>query len=155
MQRIVAKLVVGMAITAIGMFGADSSLGTWKLNVAKSKTISTNPIKSRTDVYEATADGGVKVTRTEQRADGATRNSSFTFKYGGKEYPVTGQPFDTISVKRVDANTTVQEVKKTGGSYNETTRNAYSQDGKTRTQTVKGTNSAGKPVASTWVYDKQ
>src|SRR5512141_719024 len=102
MQRIVAKLLVGMAITAIGMFGADSSLGTWKLNVAKSKTISTNPIKSRTDVYEATADGGVKVTRTEQRADGATHNSSFTFKYDGKEYPVTGQPFDTILVKRVD-----------------------------------------------------
>jgi hypothetical protein len=26
----VAKLVMGVAITAIGMFGADSSAGTWK-----------------------------------------------------------------------------------------------------------------------------
>ena len=90
MRSIVAKLFIGMAITAIGMFGADSSLGTWKYNAAKSKTTSTNPIKSQTDVREATPDGGVKVTRTGQLADGTPVNYSFTYKYDGKEYPVTG-----------------------------------------------------------------
>jgi hypothetical protein len=155
MKRIVAKLVIGMAITAIGMFGADSSIGTWKWNAAKSKSISTNPLKSRTDIYEATPDGGVKVTRTELRVDGTTHNSSFTFKYDGREYPVTGQTFDTISVKRIDPNTTIQEVKKTGGLLHQTAQHVISKDGKTKTTTIKGTDSAGKPVDSTYVYDKQ
>jgi hypothetical protein len=155
MKRIVAKLVVGLAITAIGMFGADSSLGTWKMNVAKSKSISTNPVKSRTDVYEATPDGGVKVTRTEVRADGTASNYSYTFKYDGKEYPVKGASYDTVSVKRIDAKTTNREIKKTGGLNHQTTRSVISKDGKTRTDTVKGTGSDGKPVDSTNVYDKQ
>ena len=155
MRRIVAKIVIGMAITAIGMFGADSSLGTWKWNAAKSKSTTTNPLKNRTDVVEATPDGGVKVTRTELRSDGSTHNSSYTYKYDGKEYPVTGQQFDTISVKRIDENTTVTEVKTTGGQLHQTTRAVYSKDGKTKTTSIKGTDTAGKPVDSAYVYDKQ
>ena len=115
MQGIAAKLVVGLAITAIGMFGADISLGTWKFNAAKAKSTATNKLKSRTDVYAATSDGGIKVTRTELRADGTTYNISYTCKYDGKPCPVTGGQFDTISVKRVDANTTSYEAAKTGG----------------------------------------
>ena len=52
------------------MLGADTSVATWKFNAAKSKTTSANPIKSQTDVREATPDGGVKVTRTGQMTDG-------------------------------------------------------------------------------------
>ena len=155
MQRIVAKLVSGLAFTAIGMFAADSSLGTWKLNAAKSKSTSTNPVKSQTDVREATTDGGVKMTRTSQLADGTALNFSYTCKYDGKECPVTGGQFDAISIKRVDANTMTYEVKKTGGKYHMTGRNVVSKDGMTRTQTSKGTDAAGKPVKSTAVFDKQ
>jgi hypothetical protein len=155
MGRIVAKLFVGLAITAIGMFGADSSVGTWKYNVAKSKTTTTNPTKSQTDIREATPDGGVKVTRTGELKDGTAVNFSFTYKYDGKESPVTGGAFDTISVKRVNANTTTFDVRKTGGKYHITGRNVISKDGKTLTQTSKGTSAEGKPETSTLVYDKQ
>jgi hypothetical protein len=155
MRKLIARLAIGMAITALGMFAADSSLGTWKWNAAKSKSISANPLKSRTDVYEATADGGIKVTRTELRADGTTYNFNYTFKYDGKEYPVKGAQFDTVSAKRVDTNTTTQEVKKTGGPLRQTTQNVYSRDGKTKTSSIKGTDASGKPVDSTYVYDKQ
>lgn len=155
MQRIVAKQLIGMAITAIGLFGADSSLGTWKLNIAKSKTTSTNPLKSRIDVYEATPDGGIKMTRTDLRADGTTNNFNYTYKYDGKEYPVTGALYDMISAKRIDANTTVTVTKKTSGPYNQTSKSVYSADGKTKTSTITGSDAAGKPVSSTYVYDKQ
>ena len=155
MKRTVAKLIIGMAITAIGMFAADSSIGAWKWNAAKSKSISTNPLKSRIDAYEATSDGGVKVTRKEVRADGTTFDSTFTFKYDGKEYPVKGLQYDTISAKRIDESTTVTEVKKTGGQLHQTTRTVYSKDGKTKTSSIKGTDTAGKPVDSTYVYDRQ
>jgi hypothetical protein len=95
MRNVAAKLVIGLAVTAIGMFGADSSIGTWKYNAAKSKSTATNPITTRTDVREATPDGAVKLTRTEQRADGTSMTVTATFKYDGKEYPATGGPYDT------------------------------------------------------------
>jgi hypothetical protein len=155
MRSVVAKLFIGMAITAIGMFGADSSLGTWKLNAAKSKTTSTNPTKSQTNVREATPDGGIKVTRTGQMADGTAVNASYTCKYDGKECPATGGQYNTISIKRVDANTTSYEVRMTGGKYHMTGRSVISADGKTMTQISTGTDAAGKPVTQTVVFDKQ
>ena len=90
MRRIVAKLIIGVAITAMGMFAADSSVGTWKYNAAKSKITGNYPIKSQTDVREATPDGGAKVTRTGQLTDGTPSNYSFSHNFDGKEYPVVG-----------------------------------------------------------------
>jgi len=152
MPRIAAKLIIGMAITVVGMFAADSSVGTWKLNPAKSKSTT---ITNRTDVREATPDGGVKVTRTEQSATGGASDSTYTYKYDGKEYPATGGQFDTLAVKRVNANTTSWEAKKTGGKFHQTGRNIVSKDGKTLTQTFKGTDADGKPVQGANVYDRQ
>jgi hypothetical protein len=156
MRNIAAKLVIGVAITTIGMYGADNSIGTWKRNVAKSTstTPSTNPITSLTMVLEA-VDGGVKETVTGQRKDGTPINGGFTAKYDGKEYPVTGAPWDTISIKQIDANTFTSEVKKTGGKYHTTARMVISKDGKTMTLTSKGTNAEGKPTSAKAIYDKQ
>ncbi len=155
MQRIAAKLIIGLAITVIGMFAADSSVGTWKFNPAKSTPTSANTFKSRTDVREVTPGGGVKVARTEQSTTGTSSEATYTYNYDGKEYPATGGQFDTISVKRVSANTTTWEVKKTGGKYHQTGRNVVSKDGKTLTQSFKGTDAEGKAVHGTNVYDKQ
>jgi hypothetical protein len=155
MRRIAAKLIIGLAIMVIGMFAADSSVGTWKFNPAKSTPTNANTFKSRTDVREATPGGGVKVARTEQSTSGASSGATYTYNYDGKEYPATGGQFDTISVKRVNANTTSWEVKKTGGKYHQTGRNVVSKDGKTLTQSFKGTDAEGKAVHGTNVYDKQ
>ncbi len=155
MRGTAARLAIGMAITAIVMFAADNSVGTWKFNPAKSKTTSASQMKGRTDVREATPDGGVKVTRTEESASGESSNATFTFKYDGKEYPATGTRFDTISTKQVNANTWTWEVKRADGKYRQTGRNVLSKDGKMLTQTFKGTDSDGKPVHGTNVYDRQ
>jgi len=149
MQRIAARLIVGVAISVIGMFAADNTLGSWKYNPAKSKSTSAS-FKSRMDVREATPDGGVKVTRTEDSS-----NATFSYKYDGKEYPVTGTKFDTIATKQVNANTLTWEVKRADGKYHQTGKNVVSKDGKTMTQTFKGTDIAGEPVHGTNVYDKQ
>lgn len=156
MRNAVAKLVIGVAITAIGMFGADNSIGTWKRNIAKSKSTPpvTNPIKSLTIVNEA-SDGGVKMTVTGERQDGTPINSSSSIKYDGKEYPVTGAPWDTVSMKQIDANTFTLEAKKTGGKYHVTGRTVISEDGKTMTTTTKGTNAEGHPTSATAIYEKQ
>ncbi len=148
------RLLIAAAITAVAMLAADTSVGTWKLNSAKSTSTSSNALKSRTEVIESTSDGGFKATRTDGRTNG-NMSYSFTFKYDGKEYPVTGALFDTISQKRVDANTTTIEVKKHGSPYHQTGRVVVSKDGKTRTMTVKGIDAQGKPVTATYVFDKQ
>jgi len=157
MRNTLAKVLIGTAITAIGMFVADSSAATWKFNAAKSKTTSTNPIKSQTDVRESTHDGGVKVTRTGQFTDGTPNEGTYSYNYDGKESSAaaTGLPFDTISVKRIDENTTSWGVKMAGGKYQAKGQNVISKDGKTMTQTAKGTSAEGKPETSTNVFDRQ
>jgi hypothetical protein len=155
MLRIVAKLVIGAVITVIAMFAADNSVGTWKYNPAKSTPGSSNSFKSRTDVREATPDGGQKVARTEESATGVSSNPTFTYKYDGKDYAATGTQFDTISAKQVNANTATWEVKRADGKYHQKGKNVVSKDGKTLTQTFKGTDLKGMPVHGTNVYDKQ
>jgi hypothetical protein len=156
MRNILAKVFIGMAITSIAMFGADNSIGTWKRNIEKSKSTppATNPITSLTVVYEA-VDGGVKVTATGQVKDGTAINYSSTDKYDGKEYPATGAPWDTVSMKQINANTFTVEVRKTGGKYHSTGRTVISNDGKTMTTTTKGTDAEGKPTSGTAIYEKQ
>jgi hypothetical protein len=146
MRKVSSRVLIGVAVTAIAMFGADNSIGTWKRNVAKSKStpVNKNPIKSLTSVYEA-IDGGVKMTTTGERQDGTAINSSSSVKYDGKEYPVTGTGtlWDTTARKQIDANTFTVENKKSGGKYHTKGRTVISKDGKTMTITFKGTNGEG------------
>jgi len=152
--KLFTVLVSVLVITAMGAFGADESLGTWKLNIGKSKFNPTAPVKSLTTTREA-AEGGVKLTTTGEQSDGTKINSSYTAKYDGSDYPVTGAPWDTISIKQVDSNTFTTVTKKTDGKYKSTGRTVISKDGKTMTTTSKGVNAEGKPINYTMVWEKQ
>ena len=155
MRPLLTKTFLALAMATIAAFGADNSLGTWKLNVEKSKyTPAPFPLKNLTTTREA-ADGGVKITSTGVQADGTAINSSNTIKYDGKEYPITGAPWDTASMKQVDANTFTGTQRQKNGKYKGTGRTVISKDGKTLTTTAKGTNADGKPFTVTFVYDKQ
>ena len=150
--------VVIMTTMAMGILAAENSIGTWTRNTEKSKynPVPPNPFKSQTMVREA-IDGGVKITSKGQRMDGTPVDTTYTLKYDGKAVPVTGtgSQFDTISMKQVDANTFTSETRKTGGKYHTTGRTVISKDGKTMTNTSKGTDADGKPISFTIVYDKQ
>src|ERR1017187_6479847 len=90
MRRTFNRVLVALAITTVSALGADNSLGTWKVNIAKSKyTPAPIPLKSLTAVREA-APGGVKVTTTGERTDGMAINASYTAKYDGSAAAVTG-----------------------------------------------------------------
>jgi hypothetical protein len=150
MPSIFAKLVIAVAITGAATFGADNSLGTWK---RKPSSTSNDPIKSLTTVRTA-SDGGVRVSITGERADDAAMNSSYDAKFDGKEYPVTGANWDTISMKQIDANAFAFETKAGGKSYS-TGQIVISKDGKTMTETRTRRDGQGKPVTLTIVYEKQ
>ena len=136
-------------------FGGDNSLGTWKLNVEKSKyTPAPLPMKSMTTMREV-SDGGIKVTTTGERQDGTPIKSIYTLKYDGKEYPVTGAPFDTMAIKQVDDNTFTVTTKQASGKHQATGEVVVSKDGKTMTATSKGTNNQGENFTSELVWEKQ
>ena len=156
MRTVIAKLFVTVAITALGAFAADNTIGTWKLNMAKSKFQPLPaPVKSLTSTREA-ADGGVKVSTTGEQANGTPINSGYTAKYDGKETSVSGNaPYDKIAIKQVNANTLTATLKKSDGKYRATGRTVVSKDGKTMTTTTRGTNADGKAFTNVMVYDKQ
>ena len=150
---IVAAGIVLLSGTATAQSKDDPSIGSWKLNVAKSKT----PYKSGTTVVEAVGDA-IKVTADLGGADGTAYHWTWTAKYDGKESPITGTtpygPGATASLTRVDAHT-VKVVGKRNGEVVLTQTIVTSADGKTRTVTSKGKDAKGQPVDSTSVYDRQ
>ena len=140
---------VGVAVC----FADDLQIGTWKLNEAKSK-IGAGAPKLTTVVYEATGDS-VKVTVDGTDGDGKPLHDTWTGKYDGKDYPVTGSSTeDTRSYKKVDEHT-LAFINKQGGKLTLSGRAVVSADGKTRTVTITGIDPKGKKFTGTAVYDKQ
>jgi hypothetical protein len=157
MRRMFSRAVVVLAISAMAALGADNSIGTWKLDTAKSKyTPAPLPVKSLTSVREA-APGGVKVTVSGERVDGAAINGGYTAKYDGSATAVSGNgtPYDSISVKQINARTFSYEAKQTSGKYHARGRMVISADGKTMTTTATGADASGAAMALTLVYEKQ
>ena len=133
--------------------GADSQMGTWKLNESKSK-LNPGMGKNHTVIYAAEGDS-VKITVDGVDSEGKATHSEWTGKFDEKDYPVTGDPnSDTRSYKVVDDHTLAMTVKK-GDKVTVEGSIVVSADGKTRTITLNGTDSKGNPFSSTGVYDKQ
>lgn len=131
----------------------DQTMGTWKLNEAKSK-LAAGIAKNHTVVYEAAGDS-VKVTVDGTNSDGSAAHNEWTGKFDGKDYPVTGDPTsDTRAYKKASAHTLDMTIKK-GGKVTVTGQIVVSADGKSRTVTTNGTDPQGKKFKSVAVYDKQ
>ena len=136
--------------TASALAQSGSPLvGTWKLNVAKSKyTVGTTP-KSGTSKFEA-AGAGIKATVDTVAADGTARHWTYTANFDGKDSPIAGNATqgDVVALTRVDANTTKLVYKK-DGKVTVTSTTVVSSDGKTRTVTTKAMCMA--PAATTTI----
>jgi hypothetical protein len=147
-------VLVGTDIVSLSAQTSDPRIGTWKLNVEKSKFNPGPPPRSGTMKVEASGQGE-KVTMEGVNAEGARTATHYTANYDGKDYPITGSPNnDAISLKRIDARTTERTNKK-GGKVTTVITSVVSQDGKTMTNTSKGTNAQGQTVNSVGVWEKQ
>ena len=133
---------------------ADSVVGTWKLNLAKS-TFSPGPgPKSQTRSYAETAQGLTLSIKTTT-ADGKETTATLSFKDDGKPYAVSGNPdYDMVAVTRVDASTVHSTQTKAGVAVGSGVR-TVSKDGKTLTFAQKGTRAGGGKYDDVLVYDRQ
>jgi hypothetical protein len=150
-RSIAAAAFITMVSASVLAQSPNPLVGTWTLNVAKSKA----PFKSGTSVIEA-VDNGIKFTVDLVGSDGTKSHWGFTATYDGKDVPVTGNsPYgDTVSVTRVDERT-IRISGKHKGKPTTTHTITVSADGKTRTSTAKGTDTNGKAVDSVSFYEKK
>lgn len=158
----ISSSIFAVAVVCLALAGsmfADSTafVGTWKLNVDKSKYAAGKAPKSLTRTVSA--DGDTLTYKFEGVGpDGAAFNFAFASKLDGKDSEVTGtgMPYgaDHIAIKQQNSHMTSATLKK-GDKIVGTSSATVSHDGKMLTLTSKGTDANGKPVKSVSVYDKQ
>ena len=166
MSKIVATFVLSFFVAALWLMqgaAADDNplLGTWTLDVAKSRIEAGPMLRSETRIYGIANTGGSLTLVVEGvDADGTAYAYGATGDLNGTEYPVVGRDVgarilgDRISWRRIDPDTVEMTIKKKGEVIN-TTRHSVSQDGKTLTVTENGIDPEGLPVHATRVYEKQ
>jgi hypothetical protein len=160
MKHILRTLLVGAVLACVGGTPAlatsapDSIVGTWTLNLAKSKFSPGPAPKSMTRTYAETPQG-TALTFSGVAADGSAISGQSTFKYDGKDYPFLGSPnYDAISLKGVNGSTVKSRLKKADKVVGTTTR-TISAHGKVLTLSSKLMDTKGVKSDDVAAYDKQ
>jgi hypothetical protein len=154
---IFAVAVVCFALAGSMLAESTAFVGTWKLNLDKSKFPAGTAPKSLTRTVSADGDT-LNYKYDGIAADGSTVTYGFASKLDGNDTEVTGNgmPYgaDHLAIKQINSHMTSATLKK-GGKVVGTSSATVSHDGKMLTLTSKGTGANGKPVKSVSVYDKQ
>jgi hypothetical protein len=148
-----------LSVLAAGPLAGQGNpfVGTWKLNLAKSKYVGAPAPKDSTRTVTLNGKTATYLF-TGTAADGSAVKYSFDTIYDGKDSAVTGSGMpggaDSIALTRITARHTTGVLKK-GGKEVAKADATVSKDGKVATVTTKGTGADGKPYSVTSVYDKQ
>lgn len=160
---VIVTVVLVMLASGVALAQSNPFIGTWKLNLAKSKPSAAPSAKSETRTVDALGDG------LQFSCDGiGAYELSFAFRYAanfeGKENPITGSGQQwrdeqvngatAIALKRINTNTYEGTFKRAGKVVMIVTY-AVSQDGKVTTLTAKGTDAKGQPTTDIYVFEKQ
>jgi hypothetical protein len=160
MRRLSSLAVVAALFALASAAGAEdihvkSTVGTWKLNLAKSKTEAWNP-RSQTRVYEDWGGGLLHMHYEGTNAQGNPTLSLAVGRVDGKEYPFLirgAQAAYTQTFTPVDDRTIAFDVR-ADGKTTETGTKTMAADGKSFAITFK-TNNKGEPSSAVLVFDKQ
>ncbi len=151
-MRHIALLVLLLA-SALAVRAADPILGTWQLNLSKSRYDPGPPPRSVTRTYTQDKTGIKAVAITVYR-NGNTDTVHYPSDYDGREHPVAGSPdTDGIVMKQVN-DLTAESTLMHAGRVIGVTRRTVSKDGKSLVITFKGTGPKGEQVSNTTYYDK-
>ena len=159
MDKILRFLAMGFVLTfglatAASAAGTDPVIGTWTLNLDKSKYHDNQAPKSMTRTYSAGANG-TDMKATGVAADGSAISQAATFTYDGKDCAFTGSSdFDSVSLKKVNGSTIKGALKKGGIVVGHTTR-TISGKGKVLTLSTAMKTAKGGTTHDVAVFDRQ
>jgi hypothetical protein len=159
MQKLVSRLAMCLCVWGVVLSPvvpsaqpADPIVGTWTLNLAKSKYATPAP-KSMT-LTVAPAATGYTMTVEAIGPDGTAQKWGFTSRYDGSESAVQGNPAIDTVVARSDGTSGTVEYKK-AGKVLVTTTSVLSEDGKSLTATVRMLDAQGRELTTVAVYDRR
>jgi hypothetical protein len=137
------RLALTLLIAASTALAADPFLGTWKLNLAKSRFLSDESMQELTITWAAQGDK-LRVSGAGTSADGRPIRYSYDPIYDGKDYPPAGVwNWDAVSNNQVDENTREDRYKKNGKMIR-VERRTVSPDGKTLTYAIEADTAKGR-----------
>lgn len=154
------KKYIGIAMLAVlplaNVAGAENDplVGTWKLNLSKSKYDPGPPPQSLVHKYESTGKDSYKNTRDGIDANGKPIHMELDLVFDGKEHPVNRPRADAIMDRRIDAYNLEGMSMKEGRLITVIMR-SVSKDGSTLTFKQMGTDAQGRPFSTLEVFDKQ
>jgi len=130
----------------------DKLIGTWQLNVAKSRfRPGPGPI-SETRTYRR-GPKGVEGTIQRRFQDGRSERIEYIAEFD-REYPVAGtEAYDHVLLKRVDAYTAEAVLSHAGRVYG-TARRVIAQNGNTMTITFRRENAPEATINNVSIYEK-
>ena len=146
-------IVLAAVFFASPAFAADPVVGTWKLNVGKSKFSAGAELTAGTRVYTE-ANGLYTLDQKLTGADGKEKSNRAQYQNGKDVKQATAAAADTTFAKKVDANTWDFDLKKDGKVVGHVHR-VVSADGKTLTVNNTGMQLSGITGNETLVFDKQ
>jgi hypothetical protein len=171
-RRLIVGAMVAAASSAILLAqnpapGKDPIIGTWNLNLQKSKFIGAPAPRSGVRRYEVTEDGFINYISVGVDSHGSPTFNQVTYKYDGKDYPVytqaslplsytTGVKPSTQAYRVVDPNTVQLTPKDNQGkiTFTGTRTRSVSRDGKTLTDIQKGTNVQGEMLDIVQIFER-
>ena len=151
---ILAAFVLAATFPQSGFAQSSPDIGTWKLNLAKSKYSPGPPPKSGTLTYDVLGQR-LRLAVDGIDAEGKPTTGLIMQINDGKAYPTTALPgSDASAYTRVNAST-VKFTRMLAGKVVQTGTRVVSTDGKTMTITTTGVNAKGQQINDVAVYDKQ
>jgi hypothetical protein len=146
-------VLVAGAIIAAPAFAADPIIGTWKLNVEKSKFSPGAEYSQGSRVYTESK-GLYTLAQKGVTKDGKQTSSTAQYRNHQDVKQADGSVVDSTLAKKIDANTWDFDLKKDGKTVGQVHR-VVSSDGKTLTVHNTGMQLSGTKVDETLVFDKQ
>jgi hypothetical protein len=127
--------------------------GQWTLDVSKS-SYSPGPAPKSQHAVLTAIPNGIRTAADRVEADGRKVHFEWNGTFDGKDQPVVGDPArDAVSVKKID-DYTLEVTNKKGGKVTTVLHASYARDGKSRTETITGTDSQGRAVKNVTYWTK-
>lgn len=155
-----ARLLIGitlvLALTGAAV-AAEPIIGTWRLNIAKSK-FAANGFKvprEITEVYRELNPGQIELTFMKTETDGSSTLLKVAFpSQGGAARCIQGCPSGYSVVETLISGEWYATEMQDGKQYM-TLHKVISKDGKIYYQTLQSSDAKGKPFQNLLVYEKQ